>query len=210
MNELPDDLIKIILEFLDTKSIVNLLSTNKRLNEITEVKINKFVNVNILNKNKKFIFLKVISDSESLNLINYNIIHLRINKLIKNNFSLNNFNNLTNIICTNVGLHEFPKINCLTNLKYIDFSFNNIFLIPEDLPNYIEIMYLDYNNIDFIPKLPESLRLINLSNNNVYMIPMNSFPNNIKHIYLDKNYLIDIDFIKTLREKYKKTYISFS
>lgn len=209
MNKLPEDLIINICEYLDNKSIVNLTSINKRFNQITNININNFINFNKIKNVGKFNFLKIVSDTETVKFIKNKTRQLRINKLIKNNFSLNHVNNLTNLICTNVGLESFPQINNLNNLKYIDLSFNNIKLIPEDLPKSIEIMYLDYNNIDFIPKLPESIKLINLSHNNIYMIPMDSFPKNIKHIYLDKNYLIENELIEKLREKYKKTYISF-
>ena len=212
MNTLSDDLIKKICEYLDTKSMVIFLSSSRYLNSITNIDVKSLVNINNKNFNKnfnnKFNFLKVLSDSNSIKLLKKETKYLQITSL-NNSFSLNNLTNLTKLICSNIRLLKFPEITSLKNLKHLDLSFNNITIIPENLPNNIEVIYLEHNQIDFIPTLPNLLQLINLSSNNITMIPLNSFPEGIKHIYLNRNYNLDSEIIFSLREKYKKTFISY-
>ena len=96
-----------------------------------------------------------------------------------------------------------------SNLKVLDFSYNKLTNIPDNLPENMVAMNISNNSIKYVPKLPETMKFINcshntikwfdqempnlmkldLSYNHIYYFRFDRLPSHLKHINLKANQL---------------------
>uniref|UniRef100_A0AC35TN19 Protein phosphatase 1 regulatory subunit 22 n=1 Tax=Rhabditophanes sp. KR3021 TaxID=114890 RepID=A0AC35TN19_9BILA len=109
----------------------------------------------LLNFNEKGLFIDMIDFQTNATLIN--VPDLRITKLD----DLTRFDKLTHLNLSNNSLHSIKKMDCLTNLVYLDVSHNNITVI-EDLPENLNVFNISFNNIKSIESIAKLILLIHL------------------------------------------------
>lgn len=129
--------------------------------------------------------------------------------------NIRNINNIPNTIeYLNIGYNSLKTLIIKNTYKIVEASYNEIFVIKFQEKSILNELYLEYNNLFQVSKLPSSLKKINIhnnfisnlnflnegiqhvniKNNLITLIKNENIPSSINKLILKKNYLESIPF----------------
>jgi len=146
---------------------------------------------------------------------------------------LSEFINLESLIITNNKLKKLSDLSKCINLKYLYFTNNKLEELP-DLSNLLNLcrLYCNDNKLSKLTNLPINLKILscennnitelnlsgltqleylNISNNNIYLLPNLDIYNNLTEIYCNYNNLLSlpISILKCKKLYYYKNYKNY-
>ena len=103
---------------------------------------------------------------------------------------LENYNDITFIVCSNMNLTELPELP--SNLTHLHCEYNKLTKLPK-LPNGLINLYCNNNKLSKLPELPNKLYRLDCENNELINLPQ--IPNSVKELNCNSNRLLTLPIL---------------